>query len=1274
MPNATDLEATLQGMTPETLNRYKEQLVLTRKSLAPEQLSAVFERIKDIPELSDIVGAFQAVEEPEALKPFEAPPEEIGWWWKALHYAASPFQWLHEEVAVPFAAAVTAPWSPEVAGTEGMGWLERQEAEYEEWESPWGVKFVVETLPWLALPTGASMVGRLGSIAGRLGAVAARGGATGRAAGLGQRAAAAGARAFKPAAFAEKWAAWPVTKPLSMAVKRLAPKATEVGTRLLPDLQPVEEAISVAIQPSKLRGLANVQIAGRKPMAKLSEMIAGKAATADNPAKMSLVANDVMRFEGANKAIAAISTLERLGASKKLFNLGDDMLIQSGPLKGIHIETLRTYPGKYAARLTPEQNAWLKQSSALNKEIGSLLDRYGIERRVLTFEEGGEWAGRRVMGKVDAEGNLAQTAFVGRRAPVRPGMKAPMEKTRVFTNAEDAVAEGYRYFAPEEALYFNIVGAYNRVTNKQWSEWFLRQMPHRTVAVTGQAAASRAEMREIQAALKQINSVALKLKNRETISGRMLKGIKEYYPEEYSQIQLLVKAGRGASQREIDTLLKFVGNQRNFYKREWGETMRYFKEARASAVRPGFTGTMAPDIPAFAGKVFTSPEAKEYINIIRQGLNPQFNTALGAVNQINAVGRYFALAGDVSPFGIQLIFMAGAHPTIYAKAMGGFVRAFFDKQYHTNFFAKHIKTIQNHPNLVLTRGGTTEMTEAMASWGLLRRQPLKIMGKFLEPFMRGYEAALDTAGIYMAEAYAHLGVTVARRADIGAFINEFRGLASTKRIGITGLQRQIESSIVLAPQYNRAVAALMIDIARGGLRGQLARTAVTKGTVAIMAMAVAISYARGDTEEEMREHLNPLSTNFMTWDIAGQRVGPGSKVRSLLFTLGKMIKNPEDTAYHAARFMRGNFAPVLGTSMDLITGKDYIGDPTRDGLMSLTKTVIGENLLPIWVQSTIFEGGNIQGRMTRALAEFGGARGYPMGAYGELRSLQDKLAQERYGMSWEELGRHPEYGKLNQRQLERENPELTELSTLAAEESEKWAHGEQLVWNEYTARVDKISQLVNGEINTAALQFEETGNGTQFRERVNRAFWLKAQMRDELLEEEAFSLVKESYAQPLSPEARARLSPQDLAYREYNETMYAPDMYDEYGEYRFDEADRRREAFIARYGLEIMNYIEAMIGESRVDEPPALQALRRAREVLRPYWDIADRVWVRYPPKLRQLANEISLLERTDLALAKKLLRANPEIIRIRRMIAIQRKQLKLSDPEVAAALALFYN
>jgi len=60
-----------------------------------------------------------------------------------------------------------------------------------------------------------------------------------------------------------------------------------------------------------------------------------------------------------------------------------------------------------------------------------------------------------------------------------------------------------------------------------------------------------------------------------------------------------------------------------------------------------------------------------------------------------------------------------------------------------------------------------------------------------------------------------------------------------------------------------------------------------------------------------------------------------------------------------------------------LMGEDYVGDPTRDGMLNLTKTVVGENLLPIWVQSVAWEGGEAAGRTLRGAVEFTGGRAYP---------------------------------------------------------------------------------------------------------------------------------------------------------------------------------------------------------------------------------------------------------------------------------------------------------
>ncbi len=1310
------LQEQVRGLSPEALNIFRKQLPQRLKELGELERNTALEQLSALPEfgLQDFgpspIQAQQQVSQqppqqaPQAPQqaPQQQPQEEIPWW-------QHPLNWL-DAIGKGFGTFATQGLTPAVPGTENLPWWQRERAEYDAWDEPsfqveplfrfpwtsqeirdrpWtiGVKGAIETIPWFATSIATGGLVGLAGIGARTGL-----GSLVRAAALGQK-------AIRPVVAAERALAFPITKPLSIAAKRLAPKIADASARIITDLQPVDDAISIATQPSKLRSLVNMEIGGRKPLKALAAAIGGRMARASNPADLALVGRDVLRFEGSNKAVAAIATLNRMGDSRKLFNLTDDGLMA---IKGkqVHLNEIRTFPKKYWDDLTEPQRAWVDQAQLLEVEKRALFERYGIEVPKLTFEEGGVYAGRRVLGKFDSQGNLIDTAYIGRGQPGRPGAKTAALKTRQFEDINDALKEGFRYLPEEEALYYNITGAYNSVADKQYTDWFLERVPWRTTAgpedLKAQVNLFRAGVKGARESLrnshKQLKRSARDVERQQGVTFRATEDVGDLLEEVGTKQALKQNTAylRGrllAEKKFADKLARTYANAANrneaAYQKvldvsrrlddrlvELSEIEPIWKDALTKARKAPFGGAIAPDIPAFAGKVFTNPEAKEYINIIRNELNPQFNSALNAINQVNAVGRYFALAGDVSPFGIQLIFLAGAHPKIYGKAMGGFVRAFFDPLYHDNLLAKHIGTIQRHPDLIITKAGT-EATEAVAKGGLLHKGPLKIGGKVLEPFRRGFESSLDTAGIYMAEAYEHLGTTAARRAQVDAFINEFRGLLNTTRLGISSGQRSIERAVVLAPQYNRAIGALMYDLTQGNLRGQLARQAVAKGTAAIMAMSVAVSMALGEDEEEIVDHLNPLSTNFMTWDIMGQRIGPGSKVRSLLATFGKMVKSPEDTAFHAGRFLRGNFSPFVSTSMDLISGKDFMGDPTRDGLLSLTKTVIGENMMPIWTQSVAFEGGDFAGRVARGLGEFGGMRAYPASAYAELKERQDELAQEQYGVNWDELGQRPE-GLVLQSQLSRD-PELQSLTERATEESGKFARGEQLVWNEYTQQADRIGAMVTQELNQAASQFGATGDGRQLRERVNQAYWLKGQMMNDLLKQERFALVSDTFNTPLTEQQRANIQPQKLLFRDYNQIMYAPDLYDEFGQYRFDEADRRRNLFIQQYGLEALDSVESVIGERRADEPPAVKLLRQAQQVLRPYFDIERRVWAQFPPGLKLISDHNKVLARTDELSAKRELFNYPMIVLARRQIAIEKRQLKAANQDIANALNMFY-
>ena len=791
---------------------------------------------------------------------------------------------------------------------------------------------------------------------------------------------------------------------------------------------------------------------------------------ADTSTKQSVIVRAVLRDEGQQKTQGVMASLGELGSQESVFGkTTSEGFIESGPLKGQALGDIAQHRAKWESKLTDEQKFWLDRADTIEKSIVKFLEDNEIQVNLLRLEEGGQFATRRVWAKTLDDGTVIDVGSVGVGLG-RPGAKLPTEKHRVFKTEAEAIEAGFRYVPYEEALYMKVLGAYNRVADKQSADWLLTQVPWRTTGAPEElilaAEGANLKKRHSQMLLAALNRAVRGERVPDVTIGAIAasypdqaKALKDLIPRiqanepTASEVQRLTKVAKGLIDTDTMLSLKAVNAR---------------ARARESAMRVKVGEAIIP-APAFAGKILTGPEAQETARVLKESFDPSFSKTLGEVNKANAVARYFMLAGDFSPFSIQLIFLMGENPKIYGRAFGGAVRALLDPKFQVKFLAKHKATIDRHPNLLLSAGGATEFTEAMARGGwlsgktnfhpdaeaywkslglFLPRAIGKVGATVLTPFQRVFESSLDIAGIYMAEAYEHMAKTPADIADIDQFINEFRGLTSSARIGVSGLQRQRETAVILAPRYNRAIAGLLFDLGRGNIRGHLARKALIKGIAAISAIAVAISIARGEDEEEILDHFNPSSSNFFTWDIAGQKVGPGSKIRSLLKLIAQSAGDPEDLLKFsmdnpALRFLRGNLSPVVSSSIDLITGRSYIGDPTRDGLLSFSKEILAGNLLPIWVQSTLLEGGDPGGRSVRGLAEFFGWRAYPEPLWNEVGKLRDKYAMQDYDAKYQDLNRAQIDSLINNHPDLKDLEERAELEgVMRGSEFDQWIYNE----------------------------------------------------------------------------------------------------------------------------------------------------------------------------------------------------------------------------------------
>ena len=472
-------------------------------------------------------------------------------------------------------------------------------------------------------------------------------------------------------------------------------------------------------------------------------------------------------------------------------------------------------------------------------------------------------------------------------------------------------------------------------------------------------------------------------------------------------------------------------------------------------------GSLQSKVPAFAGRFFEEDQptnlgfikdegtgemrrikGSDVDDIIVKSMveNQEFSKILNSVNTVNSALRFFQLAGDMSLFGIQLLFLMGhasTHPKWLYDTMKGFVHAFIDPTVHAKVIDDNKELLERHPGFLLSTGGTefTEFTRVLSNAGFVRAKPIKIAadvlgrdptriiptaGKLYMGFLRGaqqgFEASIDIAGIELLKSLDHKAVDAISTQQIDDFTNEFRGLANSSRLGTTAKQRQWESLALLAPRYNRAIVAMLADVGRGGLRGDEARKKLASGIAAISAMAVAFSLAQGEDPDEIVEHFIPTNPKFMTWNINGTNVGFGTKVRSLIklsASIYTTVQQGEGDKLNdwsmdnpGFRFIRGNLSPILSTGVDSLMGRTYMGEPVwgegwniASHAKNFTMTELLPKTMPIWAQAVLLEGGNVQQRGIKGVSEFFGGRGYPESSY----QLIQGYAKDIIGIDYEDM-------------------------------------------------------------------------------------------------------------------------------------------------------------------------------------------------------------------------------------------------------------------------------
>ena len=745
----------------------------------------------------------------------------------------------------------------------------------------------------------------------------------------------------------------------------------------------------------------------------------------------------------------------------------------------------------------------------------------------------------------------------------------------------------------------------------------------------------------------------------------------------------LVKRPRKEAKAAMETLRDEMASTRTVLREVEKSIAEEMAEITTSRTRLAGEVVLSPKGelgPAFKGLLMTGSDASSLAKTLKAAFVTQTPTgvesALKPAAAVSAVVRFFVLAGDMSAPFIQLFYLAMTDPKAWANSTEAFGRSLLNPDFFAKYLtqADNLAVIQKLPGLALASKGGTDITEALGRGGLLQLPVIRSGAKVLGPFQRGFEVSIDVAGVEMGKALQHLATTPERIDDVTSFINAFRGIGrGAAALGMSPGQQSLESTLLmLAPRYTRAIGTLLMDFTRGGLRGDLARKNLTHALVSLHAQAFALSLHTEGSVEGALSKINPASFDYLTWDIAGQQVGLGGKVRSIMTTLAQAVGDViSGRGENLGKFSRENALlrlylnqapPAIDLTRSLVTGRNWRGDPLGSNLVEVTANLAKENLTPVWVQSAAFDGGTAGQRSVRGAIEFLGLRAFS-------KSFQSRYIEftEDY---WKERGQTLRWSKMDNAQ--QKEPRV------------KTEAGKEL-WD--AATQDRLRRGLVDEARAEQIAAQDIRNERFAVEGdKHQAGTISGPAYRDIIQEAAGALVAEylriENRHPDYFEELAGLPPSDIPndelWRQWMVIQTDPAYWNEVTNlYDYDAKERASQELLADIPPEGRAFIQRFEALNREALHPAAAQYYRDVELLgRRYWKNDERVLRQVAPdllsayriyKYRTRGKQLSAEDMVNFRIVSGLDQVWTLLSRSRRLVREQ-------DPEVDAALMRWYS
>lgn len=659
--------------------------------------------------------------------------------------------------------------------------------------------------------------------------------------------------------------------------------------------------------------------------------------------------------------------------------------------------------------------------------------------------------------------------------------------------------------------------------------------------------------------------------------------------------------------------------------------------------------------PVFKQTIFP----KEVVKTAEKVLNDTGEDWLRTMSNISGTSRMLVAALDLSAPFIQGLAVLGRNPVAWASAVKDMLRFAVKPQ---NFYK-----YMTDPAIMATRmerilaGGSSSTFEFFQALAPLQKAAgrVPLVGKAFDKFIGASYGRAETAFTGFGEAARNNmwralrkpNMTPEALMDLSRTLDRMTGVMSTEALAIGRTQQNFENAFVFfAPRYTRAGLSFVGDALKGGMAGAEARKSLGAMMGGGLAMYYGVTSALGQ-----QPNLNPNSARFMTIKVGDSHIGIGGIMTSLIrFAYDVGVTAVEDPANLIRplsegslnrwdnpfiRFLYARTAPLTSTVMQAVEQTNYFGEPFEN--VGDWGRFMADKITPIAVQGVISDPDPAV-----AAAEFGGLRAFPKSPWELMDEERDKIAVRETGQIYENL---------------------TDLDQTRVDKFETIQKLQEDIDAQVVSRGDAVSVgFLNRqrERDSARQVYEETIQnlqgafdagvikGFEFREKLGDAGYGLGATYKHIDRQPEYKDVLETLREPKVTKDKHIV---DIAYSEFMDKVYETDkngisvFEDQFGIFQYDTYNAYIESFRQKYGNEVHRYVLERKAERDANLPPLYHEFQRAKEVLRPYWQVRDRV------------------ER----LFKKRFTESP---RGQALISKYRKNLRLRNPEMERAYQQFYS